>query len=108
MSITEQFEEFHRDNPHVYTILVRLARQWRAQTGRTVLGTKALFERARWELAIETSDADYKLNNNYTAYYARLIMLLEDDLDTMFRLRDSEADEWIYQKARELGVSWAI
>jgi hypothetical protein len=94
-SIAERFEEFHKTNPHVYRTLVRLAREWVNSTGRHKLGIKSLFEVARWQLAIETSDPDYKLNNNYTAFYARLIHVQEPDLDGLFNVRASEADAWL-------------
>lgn len=94
-SISDKFEQFHTENPRVYTTLVRLAREWINRTGRQKLGIKTLYERARWEIALATSDPDYRLNNNYTAYYARLIMHQEPDLDGMFDLRVSEADQWI-------------
>ncbi|OBK22532.1 hypothetical protein [Mycobacterium asiaticum] len=94
-SIARRFEEFHEANPKVYVVLVRLAREWVARTGRTKLGIKTLYERARWEIALATSDPDFKLNNNYTAYYARLIMHREPDLADMFDLRSSEADAWL-------------
>lgn len=94
-SVSEQFERFHAENPGVYTTLVRLAREWIGHTGRHKLGIKTLYERARWEIALATSDPDYKLNNNYTAYYARLLMRENPDLAGLFDLRVSEADEWI-------------
>lgn len=94
-----RFEEFHTGNPRVYDVLVALARQWVASTGRTKLGIKTLYERARWEIALQTSDPDFKLNNNFTAFYARLIMDREADLCDMFDLRASEADEWIAERA---------
>lgn len=93
--MSEAFEQFHFDNPRVYVILVRLAREWIRLTGRHKLGIKTLYERARWEIALATSDPDFKLNNNYTAYYARLIMRRESDLAGLFDLRVSEADQWI-------------
>lgn len=93
--IARRFDEFHADNPRVYAVLVRLAREWVNSTGRRKLGIKTLYERARWEIALATSDADFKLNNNFTAFYARLIMAQEPDLDGLFDLRTSEADEWI-------------
>jgi hypothetical protein len=95
LSIPSQFDKFHAENPHVYTILVKEARKWVRQFGRQKLGIAMLFERARWVLAFATNDPDYKLNNNYRAYYARLIMHQEDDLDALFDIRDSEADEWL-------------
>lgn len=89
------FERFHAANPRVYEVLVRLAREWVGRTGRHKLGIATLYERTRWEIALATSDPDFKLNNNFRAYYARLIMLREPDLDGLFDLRASEADEWI-------------
>lgn len=89
------FEDFNRNNSHVYTTLVRLAREWVNQTGQHKLGIKTLYERARWEIAVTTNSPDYQLNNNFTAYFARLIMARERDLDGLFDLRASEADNWI-------------
>lgn len=95
LTTAERFERFHEANPHVYRTLCRLARQWVNRTGRRKVGIGALFERARWEISIETNDPDFKLNNNYRAYYARLIMATEPDLGELFELRRSAADEWI-------------
>lgn len=94
-TIAERFTAFHEDNPHVYRTLVRLAREWVQQTGGRKIGTKALFEVARWQLALQTNTPDFKLNNNFTAFYARLMMRREDDLAGLFDLRHSEADEWL-------------
>jgi len=90
-----KFDLFHADNPRVYEVLVRLAREWVSRTGRHKLGIKTLYERARWEIALSTTDADFKLNNNFTAFYARLIMAQERDLAGLFDLRASEADLWL-------------
>jgi len=89
------FDRFHAENPRVYTTLVRLARQWVSRFGSHKVGIGALYEVARWEIALATSDADFKLNNNFRAYYSRLIMAQESDLDGLFDLRASKADEWI-------------
>lgn len=89
------FDRFHADNPRVYTTLVRLAREWVAQFGSHKLGIATLYERARWEISLATNDADFKLNNNFRAYYARLIMAQERDLEGLFDLRASKADQWI-------------
>lgn len=97
MQISDRFEEFHRHNPHVYRVLVELARNWVIRTGSRKLAIKTLYERARWELVMSTSDVDFKLNNSYTAYYARLIMGQEPDLRGIFSLRVSEADRWMVE-----------
>ena len=94
MSTAEKFEQFHQDNPQVYATLCRLAREWIARTGRQKVGIGALTERCRWEIALATSDPEFKINNNFRAYYARLLMAREPDLADLFELRRSMADEW--------------
>lgn len=94
MELYQKFEKFHRENPHVYRVLVALAREWKRRTGRDEIGIAALFERARWEIALATTGSDYKLTNSYRAFYARLIMQREPDLRGLFALRNSIADEW--------------
>lgn len=97
LPIAIRFEAFHAANPHVYEVLCDLSRQWLA-SGKTRLGVKALFEGARWELGLRTvtADGEYKLSNDYTAYYARLLIHNEEDLAGLFDLRASEADEWVW------------
>lgn len=94
-TLAERFEVFHRDNPHVYRTLVRLAREWVNTTGRRKLGISMLFERARWDLAIQTNADDFRLNNSHRAFYARLIAAQERDLADLFELRSSQADAWV-------------
>lgn len=92
--LTTRFEEFHAANPHVYRTLVEQARRWVRETGRHKLGAQMLIERVRWVLAITTRGDDYKINNDYAAFYARLLMYREPDLAGLFDLRRSEADGW--------------
>jgi hypothetical protein len=89
----ERFERFHQDNPHVYDLMVRLARDWKRRTGRNRLGVAALWERMRWELAVRTTDEAPALNNDHKAFYARLIMRQEPDLEGLFEVRRSVADD---------------
>ena len=88
--LERSFWKFHLANPHVYSLLVRLAREWKDQTGRK-LGIKMLFERARWEYSTRTTEEDPTLNNNHTAFYARLIMEQERDLKGIFNLREQRS-----------------
>jgi hypothetical protein len=85
--IEAAFWEFHAANPHVYDRLVHLTRQL-ADRGRRKIGIGMLFEVLRWHHLSTVGDADgFKLNNNYRALYARLIMHHEPDLDGIFELR---------------------
>lgn len=88
-SIADKFYRFHEANPHVYKSLVRLARDYKERKHKKKLGIAMLFELLRWDhLMRVNSDDDFKLNNNYRAYYARLIMASEDDLRDVFELRE--------------------
>lgn len=80
------FWEFHKSHPEVYRRLVKLARDW-FKRGRGRIGIATVFETARYTLAMETDSDGLKLNNNHRAFYARLIMEREPDLDGMFGLR---------------------
>lgn len=88
----QAFEEFHEANPRVYETLVRLAREWVARTGQRRVGIKSLYEVARWQIQLETTDGTFKLDNSFTAYYARLIDEQEPDLSGLFEFRRSQAD----------------
>lgn len=89
-TIDAQFAAFHRDNPAVYATLVRLAREARV-AGKSKVGIKALWERMRWDLWLATHGDDFKLNNNLTSRYARLIAAQEPDLAGMFETRKLRA-----------------
>jgi hypothetical protein len=87
-SIEEAFDLFHAANPWVYTALVRLARDMRSR-GRQRVGMKMLFEVLRWQWYRGTIDvaSEFRLNNNYTSRFARLIAEREPDLADVFEMR---------------------
>ena len=82
------FARFHEANPHVYEALKYVA-LWAVRNGRK-LGMKAIYERVRWEYNLQTADEPYRLNNNYTAHYARLLMEQEPELAGYFEIRKSK------------------
>lgn len=82
------FWKFHNANPDVYRLLVKFALQWRHKRGPdAVMGIGQLFERVRWEISLTTVGDKFKLNNNHRAFYSRLIMECNPDLNDVFRLR---------------------
>lgn len=90
--LVDRFREFHAENPSVYSELVDLAESLRA-TGRRHYGMAGLFEVLRWNRTLKTNGDEFKLNNSYRAFYARLIMSREKSLDGFFRTRQSVADK---------------
>jgi hypothetical protein len=82
-----QFWQFHSDNPVVYRLLVRFAREWRA-LGNEHGSMQLLCERMRWEFATSVRSTDgFKLNNNHVAFYSRLLEDQEPELEGFFRKR---------------------
>lgn len=63
-TVEAQFWSFHFANPHIYSKLV--------------------------QIELKSKDP-FKLNNNYTSHYARLVMNNESDLRDFFELRNLRA-----------------
>src|SRR4030095_3198875 len=86
----EAFEIYHAENPHIYAKLREFALEAK-RAGRRHIGIGMLYERLRWYTLIEAKGDTFKVNNNYRAFYAR--MLMEDpELDGIFETRRSVAD----------------
>lgn len=87
--IRHSFQRFHERNPLVYKALVEHALALKA-AGVERYSIKALFEVVRYNAYLDTTDPNspWKLNNNYTAEYARKIMKEHPILDGFFRTRE--------------------
>jgi hypothetical protein len=95
-SVTDQFLAFHHDNPDFYRSLARLARTYLQATGNNKVSIQRCIEIARWDREVQTKSGEFKVNNNFGAYYARALMLFEPDLEGVFETRRAvEPDRWI-------------
>ena len=90
MTLAERFAEFNTANPHVADALEVLAAQWLAMHAR--VGMKALVERLRWESGIRTEGSAYRLNNSWTAFYARLLIARRPEWADRIQTRKACAD----------------
>lgn len=77
---------FHADNPDVYDHLHRMAIDL-LELGRNKWGMKSLIEVVRWQIAMNTTDPVFKINNNHAPYYARYLMDMEPRLRGFFNVR---------------------
>lgn len=84
--LRKKFNDFHKNNPKVYSELVSLAKQAKAR-GRAKIGMRMLYEVVRWNRYLKTTDEDYKMNNDYCAFYARKIVDENPELEGIFELR---------------------
>ena len=102
--LEERFLEFHAKHPEVYSALSRFAHQWRDRKGPDArLGIKMVIERVRWELALGARDETPRLNNNHSAFYARLLMAQEPALEGMFMLKKQRYESTISAKEEREG-----
>lgn len=86
-SIEARFLRFHESNPEVYEALVRMARRIKA-SGQNSYSISGIYEVARFDRFVSTTGKPFKLNNDFRARYARLIMRQEPDLAEFFALRE--------------------
>ena len=91
-TIGVRFWEFHQAHPEVEAALIRLARQWQQARPGSTCGMKMLWERLRWEHAVgNLTGADFKLNNTFTAMYARWLSE-RPEFGDLFNLRARRCD----------------
>jgi hypothetical protein len=90
MNIQKKFNKFHSENPIVYRELVRLARVAKVQ-GLQHYGAKAMLEALRFNLILKCQGYAFKINNNFTSRYARMISKKESDLRGFFETRKLKA-----------------
>lgn len=89
-SLDDRFAAFHAAHPEVYDELRKLAVTAKHR-GRDRLGMKMLFEVLRWQrilAGLPAEGEEFKLNNNYTSRYARLLMEQTPELAGMFETRE--------------------
>ncbi len=93
----DRFIKYHNANPKVYQALVNSSLKWLEAKGNVrVIGFGLMWELARADLSMEIiGSGEYKFNDAYRAFYARLIMEREPCLAGKYKLRKSEADDFM-------------
>lgn len=94
----QNFLAYHVANPAVYAEFCKFAEQMRTDTGRASYATKTVMEVLRWHRDVKTSDEDFKINNNYTSFYARMYMH-HYNCPKFFSCRSSYADDIEFPEA---------
>jgi len=52
--------------------------------------------RMRWETALQTTGDEFKIRNDFIAYYARLFMAYHPEHEGFFRIKRMKEDEDAY------------
>ena len=69
----QRWLDWHAANPHVYELFKHFTFEAIGK-GHKRLSAWLVVNRIRWETTVETSGDDFKLSNDFIAYYARLFM----------------------------------
>lgn len=70
----DAFIDFHSKNRHILGLYIRFASELKL-AGHEKASAGLITERIRWEAAVTTYGAEFKfkINNNFTAHYARIL-----------------------------------
>ena len=92
ISIKDAWWKFHVKNPKVYQAFC-IQVQRALDRGKKKLSSKAIINWIRWEVYLETSDSTpFRINDAYTAWYARLFLHENPQHKDLFELRKIRAE----------------
>ena len=83
----EKFLAYHRQNPAIYQAFKQKA-QALLKSGRKKYGAKAIMEVVRYEYNIQHPKHEFKISNNYTAYYARALAVWNPEFKDFFDFKE--------------------
>jgi len=89
--IGQTWWRFHREHPDVWQRLEQLLEEWKRETGGRRCGMKMMWETLRFRTGLGDPSAAYRLSNNYTALYSRLVAIRRPDLAEMLEYRERRA-----------------
>ena len=89
-TLADRFEAFNRLNPQVFAAIERQALRLAAQ-GERRIGVKAITEDLRRGRIATTGD-DWRINNSWPAFYARLLVQKHPQLEGIIEMRRAVAD----------------
>jgi hypothetical protein len=81
--LKKRWWRWHKENPHVYELFKKFTLQAIGR-GHRKLSAWLIVNRIRWETSVETSGGDFKISNDYIAYYARLFMVEHPEYNGFF------------------------
>jgi len=89
---SSKFPEYHKDNPQIYSAFKKYTLA-AISRGYKNFSAEFVFNIIRWETGITANEDDFKINNNYKAFYSRLFMNENEKYRGFFRTRKSKYDE---------------
>lgn len=69
-TLQERFEEFHAENPKIYKLFKKYAKD-ALKRGHTKLSGWFIVNIIRWEEGVDSTGSGFKIQNDYIALYTR-------------------------------------
>ena len=96
----KDFWDWHKANPMVWIYFERFALE-AVKHGRKKISHWLIINRIRWEVNIVTTGEDFKISNDYIAFYARLWRALHPDYKDLFTIKRMIGEEYDSSQATE-------
>ena len=91
VSIQERFARFHKENPHVYEEIIKIGRQMKAR-GFKHYSIRTILHIIRWHKHMQTNDPHFKISNNHSSRYVRLLVKEHPEFDGFFQMNKLRAE----------------
>ena len=87
----EAFRTHHRANPAIWELFAEYAKKIQ-QAGHKKYSAKAIMERVRWHYDEQKGPAvdGFIINNSFTSYYARLLVVADPSFKDFFDFRSTK------------------
>jgi hypothetical protein len=82
----KRFKEFHQENPHIFKEFKQLAYKMK-KAGRKKYSAQAIIYVIRFNQDLKTTGDVFKINNDFTSIYARLLMYRDLSMENFFEIR---------------------
>jgi hypothetical protein len=87
------FNQWHKDNPYIWKYFERFALE-AVQKKRTKISHWLIINRIRWEVYIVTTGEDFKISNDFIAFYARLWREKYPEYKDLFNIKRMIGEPW--------------
>ncbi len=92
-SIRDAFTEYHNANPKVFQAFEQIAFK-AINAGKKKISAKLVINYIRWNMFMETTDSNFKINDAFGALYGRLFIAIHPEHADKFECRKLRNEEF--------------
>tara|TARA_E500000081_G_scaffold98253_1_gene99324 strand:+ start:97 stop:372 length:276 start_codon:yes stop_codon:yes gene_type:complete len=86
MELKRKWWQWHNENPHIYEAFEKYS-LYAISRGKQKLSAWLIINRLRWDTEVETTGGEFKISNDFIAYYARLFMAYNPEYEGFFNVK---------------------